>query len=62
MKEMEKYLTAKEVGELLSIKRGTLYIWAARGHIPAIKIASRAVRFKLKDIEKFLEQLPQWYQ
>jgi excisionase family DNA binding protein len=55
MKEIEKYLSAKEVGELLSVKRGTLYGWAARGQIPAIKLSGRTVRFKLKDIQRFLE-------
>ena len=55
MKEIDKYLSAKEVGDLLSVKRATLYGWVQRGQIPAIRLCGRTLRFKQKDIQKFLE-------
>jgi len=49
-----KLVTVKELSESISIKEPTLYLWAARGIIPHYKIG-QLVRFKLEEVEEWLE-------
>ena len=52
--EFDKYLKAKELAATLSVKVSTIYDWHQRGVIRGIKIG-KVVRFKKKDIVRFLE-------
>lgn len=56
---MKKWLTVKELSELLSIKPATLYSYYSRGILPGIKIGPRLVRFSIEDVEEFLEKKKQ---
>lgn len=51
---MERFLTPKQLAEVLSVKPGTIYSWLSRGvNIPHIKV-SGTVRFREKAIEAWL--------
>ncbi|GAB4117085.1 MAG: hypothetical protein Kow00103_13500 [Candidatus Caldatribacteriota bacterium] len=52
---MEDYLTAKQVAKYLQVKPLTVYQWARKNRIPAIKIG-RIWRFKKEDIDNFLKK------
>ena len=47
-------LTIREVSQLLHIKPGTLYAWAAQGYIPCFKLHG-LVRFRREDIDRWVE-------
>ena len=47
-------LTVPQLAELLQIKAGTLYAWAARGQIPCLKLHG-LVRFRKDEIDQWLE-------
>lgn len=52
-----KLLTSKEVAEMLSVSLMTLKRWRLAGEGPAFIYMSRnSVRYKLEDIEKFVEE------
>ena len=53
---MNPLLTPKQVAKLLSCTPSTIYSWVAGGTIPYYKIG-RLIRFKLEDIEGWLEEL-----
>lgn len=53
--EGEKFLTMKEVGDLIRVDRSTVYNWKRRGLLPHYKIGKRAVRFKLAEVLRWLE-------
>lgn len=46
-------LTVKEVAERLRVHPMTIYEWARKGRLPCIRLAKRALRFSVSDIEKF---------
>ncbi len=52
---MEDYLTAKQVAKYLQVKPLTVYQWARKHKIPAIKIG-RIWRFNKEDIDHFLKK------
>ena len=52
---MNPLLTTKQVAELLSCKRSTIYAWTKAGMIPHYKIG-QLVRFKQEDIDKWLKE------
>ena len=54
MENLKKYLTIKEVSELLSIPVGTLYNYVSSGKIPYFKIGGH-VRFSIPMLEKWLQ-------
>ena len=47
------FLTVKELSAQLQIKASTLYVWAAQGKIPCIRIHG-LIRFRPKEIEEWL--------
>lgn len=51
---MKRLLKIKEVAEILNISVITLYIWVSNRRIPFLKIGG-AVRFKIEDIDFFIE-------
>ncbi|HOJ78285.1 MAG TPA: helix-turn-helix domain-containing protein [Bacillota bacterium] len=56
---MDELITADEVMRILKISRATLNRWVKAGKIQALKLGEGkkgAVRFRLKDIEAFVEE------
>lgn len=51
---MERLYTIEQIAEKLQISETTLYKLARSGRIPAIKIGNQW-RFKMEDIDKWLE-------
>ncbi|MBI3599354.1 MAG: helix-turn-helix domain-containing protein [Nitrospinae bacterium] len=51
----ERLMTVDEVAVMLNISEHTVYIWGLRGDIPVVKLGG-AVRYKIKDIEKWIEE------
>lgn len=53
---MDRYLTPKQVAELLQVKASTLRVWIHRGSsIPHVKLNS-VIRFPERKLEKWLEE------
>ena len=52
---MEKFLTPRELTEILPIKRSTLYYWTHTGFVPHYKLGKK-VFFKESDIEQWMEK------
>ncbi|MET1009693.1 MAG: helix-turn-helix domain-containing protein [Gaiellaceae bacterium] len=50
----EPLLTARELGELLGFKPGTIVDWAERNELPHFKIGGR-LRFRAAEVEAWLE-------
>jgi excisionase family DNA binding protein len=50
-------LDVREVSELTGLSMGTLYHFISQRRIPFIRISSRCVRFRRKDIDKWLDGL-----
>jgi len=50
-------LTRREAAELLRLRPQTLACWAMRGiHLPVVHVGAHAVRYRLSDIEAFIER------
>ena len=49
---MEKYLTTKEVSNILSVQEVTVRRWIKKGKLPAIRFG-REFRVKKGDLEKY---------
>jgi excisionase family DNA binding protein len=52
-------LNVSEVSKLTGLSVGTLYHLISQRRIPFVRISSRCVRFRMKDIEKWLDELHQ---
>jgi excisionase family DNA binding protein len=50
---MDKFLSVKELSQLLSIKQSTIYFWAHQGIIPYYKI-KKLIRFREEEIKEWL--------
>lgn len=50
----ERYLTRKQVSEMLSVDISSLYRWNKSGYLRAVKIGGK-VRYKLSDIQKLID-------
>jgi len=50
----EKLLTIKAAADFLSVRASTLYMWAASGKIPHIRLG-RTVRFKMAQLIEFID-------
>ncbi len=48
-------LTDREVAELLVVKPDTVRRWAASGQLPSVRLAGRLVRFRLEDVERWID-------
>ena len=46
-------LEAKQVAAFLSVCVSTVYVLAARGDLPAVKVGNRTLRFRQEDVEEF---------
>lgn len=52
---MEKYITAKDVAEMIGCKLKTVYHYATQKKIPSFKICGMR-RFRARDIQLFIER------
>ena len=52
-------LNIKELAKLTGFSVGTIYHFVSQRRIPFVRISSRCVRFRKKDIEKWLDELHQ---
>jgi excisionase family DNA binding protein len=52
---IDKLLTRREAAELLTLEPATLAVWACHGRGPAYIKVGRSVRYKMSDVEKFIE-------
>jgi excisionase family DNA binding protein len=52
----KKLLNRREAAELLGLTVGTLAVWAFQGRGPAFVKVGRSVRYRVGDIEAFVEQ------
>lgn len=50
-----QFLKRPEAASFLNLKQSTLEAWAVRGGGPAFVKFGRAVRYRLSDLEKFIE-------
>jgi excisionase family DNA binding protein len=48
-------LTREQAAQFLSLKKSTLEAWAVRGGGPAMVKMGKAVRYRLADLEAFIE-------
>ena len=55
MAEAERLLTAAEVAAMLQVPRQTLYGWRSRGVGPTGLRVGRHLRYRLRDVEAWLD-------
>lgn len=55
---MEKLLDVEEVAALLGVSRFTIYSWAAKRRLPAIKVGSRLM-FRPSEIQRWVDRRSQ---
>ncbi len=56
MQDDRRLLTRAEVASMLGLQVQTLACWAVTGkHLPFVKVG-RSVRYKLADVEQFIEE------
>ena len=54
--QQSKLLTRKEAADFLGLRTQTLAVWGMTGkHLPLVKVG-RTVRYKLADLEKFIDR------
>jgi excisionase family DNA binding protein len=53
---MEKLMTVIELSERLGVCPTTVYRWLQKD-LPCVRLSSRCVRFRERDVEKWLEQV-----
>ncbi len=51
----DRLLSIEEISGMLGVRKSTLYSWSHQRRIPYIKVGS-LLRFRLRDIEKWLKQ------
>lgn len=52
---MDRLLNVPEVAALLGVSRPTIYRLVQLEGLPSIRLAERTLRFRVQDIEKWLE-------
>ena len=51
-----EFLNRKQAAEFLNLKKCTLEAWAIRGGGPAFVKFGRAVRYRISDLEKYIQE------
>jgi len=54
-KEVEVYLTTKEVSEKLKVNKSTIERWRAKGIVTSYRLGPRVIRFKESEINEVLK-------
>jgi len=57
---MERMLRASEAATLLGCKESAIRKWRYLGLLPAVRVGKRAVRYRVKDLERIVSELPAW--
>jgi len=57
MSLMERLLNVEDVAVLLGLSRLTVYAWAARRQLPALKVGSR-LKFRASEIQEWVDGRP----
>ncbi len=57
---MEKLLRAEEAAALLGCKESAIRKWRYIGLLPAVRVGKRAIRYRIKDLERIVSELPAW--
>jgi len=52
-----RLLNVREAAEFLGIAPGSLYHWVSQGRIPCVRFSARCLRFRLLDLEEWIEDL-----
>ena len=52
---MEQLLTAKQLAALLGTRANTVYELAARGELPSLKVPGVGRRFRISEVQAWLE-------
>ncbi|MEM7827735.1 MAG: helix-turn-helix domain-containing protein [Candidatus Aenigmatarchaeota archaeon] len=52
----EKLLTAKEVAQMLQLSRSAIYKSMRTGDIPYVRLTQKLVRFRISDIQAWLDK------
>ena len=57
----QQWLTRAEAADFLGVTKDTLSVWAStkRYNLPYYKCGKRLVKYKLTDLQKFIEESPQ---
>ena len=50
----DRLLTAREVGELLSVSPESVLRWTRRGDLPAIRLPGGALRYRASELDEWL--------
>jgi excisionase family DNA binding protein len=53
---LNRFVTTKWVVDYLEISEDTVKREVARGHLPAYRVGSRNIRFKLRDVEALAQR------
>jgi len=53
--EKSQLVTRERAAEILNVKTNTLTVWACRGCGPAYVKVGRSVRYRLSDLESYIE-------
>lgn len=57
---MERLLRAEEAAALLGCKESAIRKWRYQGLLPAVRVGKRAVRYRVRDLERIVEEVPAW--
>lgn len=55
-KQLDPLMNYKQVAEFLGLSEGTVKNYVCSGFIPHIRLSSRLVRFRRKDIDAWLDE------
>lgn len=50
-----KYLTSKEIAEILGISKAYVYKLLSSGIIPIVRIGKKSIRVKQEDFDKYIQ-------
>jgi excisionase family DNA binding protein len=50
----ERLLTARQVADLLNVSSETVLRWTRRGALPAIRLPSGAIRYRVDELDRWL--------
>ena len=49
-------LTAEDIATMLKVKVQTVYLIARRGELEKVKLSRKCLRFRVDDVERFIER------
>jgi excisionase family DNA binding protein len=51
-----RLISAADIAEFLGLKVQTVYTMARRGELQKVKLSRRCIRFRVVDVERFIER------